>query len=204
MILTDCNSQETCRQAQAILCRNGSSRKASVRSSQVKNFGRLVLHVVLSMMASALVYIIVTAVLVAPLFVMAPPGSFIRRLLGSFYGPEIWGPGLLLGFIVNRKLFDRSAFWVWAIGIAWLAYGVWEGCSLSHYPQSYPRKGTFLECVQYKFFGSNDSACGASECLEMLVFTVPALNSVTYSVGAWLGFRSRRLPSDESTQTPSD
>src|SRR5262250_3177622 len=101
------------------------------------------------MVASALVYILVTGVFIAPLFAMAPPGSSIRQLLrtmfGSLYGPEVWGPGLLLGFIVNRKMFDRFPFWVWVIGIAWLAYGVWEGCSLAHYSQSYPRRGTFLQ-----------------------------------------------------------
>jgi hypothetical protein len=93
-------------------------------------------------------------------------GNLIRRLpLGEWYMPSVWLPGLVVGFLVNRKkraLLPCLTFLPW---LAWMLYNL----SIASKDQ---------------FFPSRSAQCDTSECLGVLLVTYPFANSVTYSIGA--------------------
>ena len=99
---------------------------------------------------------------------------------GSWLGPLVWWPGLLLGFLVNRVTRHRSACFVWIAGLILLAYP-----ALANLAYSNPHAGSSL---MGRLFPRQQADCAASECLDVLFNTWPALNSITYSLGACLAF----------------
>jgi hypothetical protein len=132
--------------------------------------------------------------------------SASRRLLdlGGLANPVFWCPGLVLGFLLNRKDSDRSACWVWPIGVAWLAYAIWD--SVRGYDPRWYQGCTPWENVVNAFFIADAHKCGGGESsLAGLFFTTPAINSVAYSIGAWLGllYAKRSNKIDTKSETTS-
>jgi hypothetical protein len=121
----------------------------------------------------------------------------VRSLASAWYGPAVWWPGLVLGFFVNRRMLHRTACFVWLPGLLWLAWGI-----LSVATSWGPVGMSSMTHVRVELFPMSHrdyDACAVSECLGPLVWTWPAVNAVTYSIGAALGILSQpdRPPADE-------
>ncbi len=117
------------------------------------------------------------------------------RSLDAWYGPFVWWPGLVLGFFVNRRTLQRAACFVWFPGVLWLAAGV-----LSRATAWRPEGMSWMTQVRIDLFPLKQGECGMTECLYSLFHTWPALNSVTYSIGAALALLINRdkIKSEES------
>jgi hypothetical protein len=137
--------------------------------------------------------------------VIATVGGVVSVILGSFilgialrlvglgpirsadvwYSPFVWWPGLLLGFLVNRRTLHKAACSVWFPGLLLLALGILNMRSRYDWTQ-----------VRINLFPLKQGECGTTECLSVLFYTWPALNAITYSIGAALGLRSKRDKAD--------
>jgi hypothetical protein len=111
----------------------------------------------------------------------------------NWYGPYVCAVGLCLGFIANRNMLKRVACWVWAVGVAWLAAGIWD--STRGYDPHFSQGCSAAENVVNAFFVLNGRKCGGGgSTLAGVFFTMPALSSGAYAVGAWvaMGLKKRR------------
>lgn len=142
------------------------------------------------------------AMIVSPMIVLmgvaVVSSSTLRWITegGGLGNPLIWGPGFALGLLVNQKTLQHIACWVWLVGVAWLAAGIWD--SINSYDARFYQGCSALENVVNGFFILNSHRCGGgSSTLEGLIFTIPALSSVAYSIGAWVPILRQRR--DEST-----
>lgn len=127
--------------------------------------------------------VIGTAVLTVPLSHFFHPRT-IQAVLIREYLLSIF-IACLLGFLVSGRWKAGSAKWVWGIG---LAIFFARSLSLAIGP---PSEGSV-------WFQMSGAACIAGRrpmgCINWFDFTVPAVRSVFYSVGAWLSWHFR--PSD--------
>jgi len=99
--------------------------------------------------------------------------------------PLLWGPGLILGLLVNRFAQKSTACWVWLAGVVWIVYGVLAALYSHHArfagicsPLDSIRKGFFSLAAGYCGDGSNGA-----------LSTVPTFSSIAYSLGAWVALR---------------
>lgn len=106
------------------------------------------------------------------------------KISDSWYLPTHWWPGLVLGFLLNRRYLHRAACLTWVSGLVWLAYGI---------PNVQPQTINWAE-VRLALFPLDKNDCSMSECLYVLLFTWPALNAAAYSLGAFLGLICGRRP----------
>jgi hypothetical protein len=107
------------------------------------------------------------------------------------FNPFMWVLGLIAGFFVNRITLPRYACWVWLAGAGWLALGVWS--EVHSYDPRWYQSCTASENVVNAFFVLNGRKCGGGgSTLGGIFFTTPAINSIAYSVGAWIGLLSRK------------
>lgn len=88
-----------------------------------------------------------------------------------------------LGFVVARRWRSKTALWSWTLpvvlfAIVMLAY---------EFGQS---KSVFADGLLQHFFAPN-CLKDTHECTHFLVFTIPAVRAVTYSMAAWATLRSR-------------
>jgi hypothetical protein len=120
-----------------------------------------------------------------------------------WYTPFVWWPGLLLGFLVNRGRLHRAACFVWFPGLLWLLYGILSKATVG------PEGMSWMTRVRNELFPLKQADCSMSECLGLLVTTWPALNSITYSIGAAFALLTNRektksedLPTDLTTLEP--
>ncbi len=134
---------------------------------------------------------------------VGPYWRLITLFAGAPYSPAFWGSALLLGFCADRRMGDRSALWVGPTGLMVLAAIVLISVSGDGQPgrvlaqhQDY----FSLRHVAGDLFGVNPNLCGGDECLGRLFYTTPALNSVAYSLGAFLGLRTRPDRGAQSNQ----
>src|SRR5277367_4866619 len=51
---------------------------------------------------------------------------------GDLANPLVWGPGLMLGLIVNRFTLSTVARWVWLAGMVWIAFGIFAALLSYH------------------------------------------------------------------------
>lgn len=106
----------------------------------------------------------------------------------DWYVPYVCAVGFALGFVVNRRTLKRAACYVWIAGLAWLAVGIWN--SVSSYDPRFYQGCSVLENVANSFFILNGRKCGGGgSTLAGAFFTMPAMNSIAYSVGAWVAMR---------------
>jgi hypothetical protein len=139
--------------------------KAKVRLISREIFG-LFLHVPLAMVGGTCAGILLDALFLEPALT---PLALHRLSKLGFYNPIFWVTSPLLGLLVNYRTRHRSAYCVCIVGIAYLLFTL----------------GQYKHGLQMVF--STD--CTDGECLEWLFVTLPFLNSIAYSVGAWFGFR---------------
>lgn len=109
---------------------------------------------------------------------------------GGVANPVLWGPGLILGLLVNRFALKSTACWVWLAGILWIGYGILA--SLHAYHARFSGICSPLDSIRGGFFSfaSNYGYCGGGE--NVFLFTVPTLSSIAYSLGAWVALRFGR------------
>jgi hypothetical protein len=106
----------------------------------------------------------------------------------DWYGPYVCAVGVALGFVVNRRTLKRAACYVWIAGLTWLAVGI--GTSVSNYDPRFYQGCSVLEIVTNSLFILNGRKCGGGgSTLAGVIFTMPAMNSVAYAVGAWIAMR---------------
>jgi hypothetical protein len=120
---------------------------------------------------------------IAVRIVVSSVTTFRTVQVDAWYGPVVWGPALLLGFLLRRRLHQREACLVWLAGLAWLAVGLHDVKSFDH---AWPR-------VRIDLFPAKQAECSRTECLYVLFYTIPVVCSLAYSLGAYLeGRRTRR------------
>jgi hypothetical protein len=137
--------------------------------------------------AAAIAGSVTVAILLAPLF-----GPAILESVPLLISPLAWGPGFALGLVINRLSSHRSACWTWSVGLVWLAYGIWDACRIYRFPPWFPPKGDFVHRAWHIFFTFNDAEAWGGSSLATVIFTIPALSSIAYSVGSWLALRTNR------------
>ena len=100
----------------------------------------------------------------------------------------LWGPGLILGLLVNRFALKSTACWVWLAGMVWIACGV--SASLYTYHARFAGICSPLDSIRNGFFSNGSSYCGDPK--NLMLFTVPTFSSIAYSLGAWVALRFGR------------
>jgi hypothetical protein len=163
-----------------------------VKGDYKKTAARFIFHLELATVASVVFMAALTAVLLAPLLKWEGAQSLAGMVFSGLYSPQIWAPGLVLGFLVNREMRNRAACRVWFAPVVWLACGIWDECRIYRFPPLYPPKGDFLQRAWHMFFTSNNTKAWGDTGLLPFLFTMPALSSIAYSVGAWLALQSKR------------
>ena len=149
---------------------------------------RLVEHTVIAMAGGVICSMLAGLALDGALCALGLEGT-VRRLASAWYGPAVWWPGTVLGFFMNRRMLHRAACFVWLSGLVWLAWGI-----LSVATSWGPVEMSSMTHVKVELFPmtrSDYNACAVSECFGPLLWTWPALSSVTYSIGAALGLLSQ-------------
>jgi hypothetical protein len=127
-------------------------------------------------------------IVVIILQVLGLEGTF-HRLGSQWYGPDVWLPGLGLGFAINRRRLHRAACFVWVPALTWMAI-----LALGSATEWRPAGMSAMRDIKVQLFPTTYSdfdACATSECLGIVFVTWPVLNAVTYSIGAWLGLLSQ-------------
>jgi hypothetical protein len=125
-------------------------------------------------------------------------GEILQWLnIEAWYGPFVWGPGLLLGFFLNRHFRHRAACFSFILGVAWIAFGVLKAGSWRHGWSSRMAE------ARIDLFPLKQAECGTTECLGVLICTWPFINSVAYSIGALLGLLSRVDKTEEGERGES-
>jgi hypothetical protein len=157
-------------------------RADTTRSIGEEIFLALFLHVPLAMAVGTLIGVVLRL--------------FAGRVLGfrtqlpdlGVFNPLFWISSLFLGALINRRTHHRSAYWVAGVGCSYLLaifLSDVSGFARSQYVTSVSG-GHYLE-YEYRLLFS--PACEGDKCLGQLLVTLPFVNSIAYSVGAWLGLR---------------
>lgn len=146
---------------------------------------RLTGHTAMAMLVSV-VLVVVVDLAARVLLTLIGLGEILRGLnIEAWYGPFVWGPGLLLGFFLNRHFRQRAACFSWIPGLAWIAFGILTAGS---WRQDWSSR---MAEARIDLFPLKQAECGTTECLGVLICTWPFINSVAYSIGAVLGLVSR-------------
>ena len=106
---------------------------------------------------------------------------------GGALNPLLWGPGLIMGLLVNRFALRRAACWVWLAGMAWMAFGIFA--ALHYYQERFAGICSPLDSITSGFFFSvpNNPYCG--DAGNLMHFTLPTLSAIAYALGAWITLR---------------
>jgi hypothetical protein len=107
---------------------------------------------------------------------------------GGAANPALWGPGLILGLLVNRFALKSTACWVWLAGMVWMACGLFASLYTHH--ARFAGVCSPFDSIRYGFFSYPSygwAYCGDHE--NLMLFTVPTFNSIAYSLGAWVALR---------------
>jgi hypothetical protein len=145
----------------------------------------LVFHAFTAMFIGSILVVLLVAVASSVL-----QGSGLKSLVdaGGFLNPFFWIPGIVVGFLIARSVPRRTACWVSVAGVIWLAFGTAD--SLRHYDPRWHEGCSAGETVVNAFFIGDSAKCaGGESTLAGMFFTLPAVNSVAYAVGAWLSLR---------------
>jgi hypothetical protein len=112
-----------------------------------------------------------------PISLLVAAVTHLHRLeLDAWYGPAIWGPALVLGFLIRRRFHQREACIVWLVGLIWIVMGLH---SVKFFDHTWSR-------VRINLFPAKDTDCSSTECVYVLFYTWPAICSLSYSIGAYL------------------
>ena len=162
----------------------------SDREGLLYDIRSVIVHLLFSTVGSMVIgLVLLGAVLVAIVLNSGPHQSRLFQILFDVpYSPAFWLSAFVLGLIVNNLRSDRLACWIWIAGAIWLVVGMYRSILTYNAPWCAAPSCPFVQQIRYSLFSLDSGKC-LSGCLKKLFVTVPALSSVTYSIGAWLGFR---------------
>jgi len=173
-------------------CMGSQAIKEERRSELFAGAGSFVLHTILAMIAGSILMVATGVTADSVLGNVSPWYTSVADSAGLL-NPLLWAPGIVLGFLVYRRISTRTACWVWVVGVAWLAFAVWD--SIHYYDPRYNQGCSVRENIVNAFFIMNARrCCGGDSTLSGLFFTMPAIGSATYSVGACaaMGLKKKR------------
>jgi len=163
------------------------ARETSTRRPFWQEVIALPLHFLLGTIGGTLLFMLLAGIL----GVACSSIGFPVPEVGFLYNPLLWSGAVVLGALVNRELRHRSACLVGIVG-ALLLLAIMRS-DISLYERSdYYRNLTDGHYWRYEFqqlFSPENRTCADSECFGKLLFALPFLASVAYSIGAWLGLR---------------
>jgi hypothetical protein len=152
-------------------------------NKRLDEFFGFLIHELLAVILCPIVSFLI--VLVAGDTVLHWSASWYALLFRSLFSPFYWAVAVLIGFWFNRRMRHHSACWVWVLPILTV--------SLLLMRYSVP-KAEYYEQL---------STCH-DECLAAMLLTVPSMNCIAYSIGAWLALRSRSGPQEYVSRTRPD
>ena len=149
----------------------------------VSTLGSYVLHASVAMVIGPIVAFVLC---LSALFIFDNSRAINSVLdVGGPANPLLWGPGLILGLLVNRFALKSTACWVWLAGMVWIACGV--SASLYTYHARFAGICSPLDSIRNGFFSYVSSYCGDGK--NGMLFTVPTFSSIAYSLGAYASLR---------------
>ena len=110
---------------------------------------------------------------------MIHPSGTANFWFDTPYGPSFWGTALVFGFCLNLAMNDNSAKWVWTVGLLWMA--IWCGVTLTEYSPQWTHGRSLGQELWSEYFSYWHCT---EECLGQMFVTTPAIDTVTYSLGA--------------------
>jgi len=134
----------------------------------------LFIHIPIAFVGSTCIGLVLNAVLLGPIFGIF--GVHPNQLpdLGPF-NPLLWGCSLFLGLLINYRTRHRSAYWVGGFGVCYLVAVLFFSAS------------GIERSLDFRLLFS--PVCKDGGCLGQMLVTLPFLNSIAYSMGAWFGLR---------------
>jgi hypothetical protein len=123
------------------------------------------------------------AMVVCVLVGLFPEGAFSRYIdprLESF-GPIVALTTVAIGYFVSQKIATRAATSVWIVGALWMSYGIYD--AISTWSSEWSTHPTRWSDAKVNLFTLD---CESSECLGQLIFTIPFVAAIAYTLGAWL------------------
>ena len=141
--------------------------------------GSLLLHAFAAMVISPLITVIAVSVLEIP-----PAHLKSVAEVGGFASPVAWGPGFVFGLLLSYVTRQRAACWIWLCGLIWLAAGIFDSLTSYYYGHLYLGCSAPESIVNWFFIPNSHRCASGGSALAKLVFTIPALNSAAYSIGA--------------------
>jgi hypothetical protein len=146
---------------------------------------QLAKHGLLATIVSTGTPLIASMVFIAVLRRLRLEGPIRRWNFDAWYMPFLWWPGFVYGFLTSRRVNQLAACFVWVLGLLFLGWGILNGTS------NLQAGTSWLTHTRITLFPHKQAECGdGSECLGVLFYTMPFLNTITYSIGAALGLLS--------------
>lgn len=150
-----------------------------IRSRLISTLAALFFHCTVAYIVASVIAVLFSAPIAAA-FAAIPR---LEGVVQSVASPFFWGPGAILGFVMNKGSKHRVACWVWFPGVVFLVYAIRQ--SMRHYDPQYFRGCSGIQETLNAFFILDPNRCGgASSTLAGFFFTLPALSAVAYSIGA--------------------
>jgi len=147
-------------------------------------------HLVAAMVASVIIGGVLAALVQHLIGDVGPKNWTLHKVATDApYSPLLWGSALLLGLVVNRRTRNRSACWIWVAGLCWLGLWIWDAVSI--YDPRWCQGCSLSQNVWRNFFTVGYNSC-LQDCLAELFGTTPTLNSIAYSIGAWIAIKRYR------------
>jgi hypothetical protein len=157
--------------------------------------GMIAMHALVAMVVTVILGVILAGELGHALKL-----SSQNRWVDVPYSPVIWGTALICAYLLNVRFQSRASMWVWTFGLTWFVILLadvlrfhdprWcQGCSLAR-------------DIWNTYFAWDYRKCADSNCLGEVFGTTPLVNSIAYSLGAWLAMRSKSENSS-TAQHPS-
>ena len=113
-------------------------------------------------------------------------GSVYHNTIIEPYSPFVAGSAAVVGYATTRKLHDSAARMVWIAGSIWLLWGMLALAT------SWDATWSHSSRIDYVLDNLLNNNCGATECLNELLYTTPWACSLAYSLAAGASIRNQR------------
>jgi hypothetical protein len=112
-----------------------------------------------------------------------PEGAFSRYIDPRLepFGPIVALTTVAIGYFFSQKIATRAATSVWIVGVLWMSYGIYD--STSTWSREWSTQPTRWSYATANLFSLH---CSGTECLGELIFTIPFVAAIAYTLGAWL------------------
>jgi len=89
----------------------------------------------------------------------------------------------LIGFFVWRRWQTGTAKWVWLLPLVWFLFRAFPFILAAH--------SAFSDTTAWEHFSGGDCGLRIDGCRDFLVFTIPLVRGIAYSLGAYAAGRLR-------------